>query len=96
MVKHIVCFKLSDPTPENCRKAAEVLMSMKGNIDYLREIEVGVDFLHSARSFDVILSVVVDSKEALEVYQQDKYHCDVVKTYMRAVTEKSVTVDFEF
>ena len=71
-------------------------MSMKGNIDYLREIEVGIDFLHSARSFDVILSVVVDNREMLDTYQADKYHCDVVKTHMHAVTEKSVTVDFEF
>ena len=31
MIKHIVCFKLEDNSPEACQKAAEVLMSMKGN-----------------------------------------------------------------
>ena len=29
MIKHIVCFKLEDNSPEACQKAAEVLMSMK-------------------------------------------------------------------
>ena len=60
MIKHIVCFKLRDASEENCEKAKEVLLSMKENIDYIRQIEVGVDFLHSARSYDVYLSVVLD------------------------------------
>ena len=94
MIKHIVCFKLKDATEENCKKAAEVLLSMKGNIDYIRDIEVGIDFLRSPRSFDVYLSVVLDSEEMLDVYQNDAYHCDVVKAHMNEVTEKSVSMDF--
>ena len=95
MIKHIVCFKLKEPTPENCNKAAEILLSMRDNIDYIKEIEVGKDFLHSPRSFDIFLSVVLENAEMLDVYQADKYHCDVVKTHMNAVTEKSVCLDFE-
>ncbi len=95
MIKHIVCFKLRDASEENCEKAKEVLLSMKENIDYIREIEVGVDFLHSARSYDIYLSVVLDNEEMLDIYQKDQYHCDVVKAHMHAVTEKSVSLDFE-
>ena len=95
MIKHVVCFKLRDPSEENCKKAAEVLLSMRDNIDYIREIEVGTDFLHSPRSFDVFLSVVLDDADTLDVYQKDSYHCDVVKTHMHSVTEKSVSLDFE-
>ena len=58
MIKHIVCFKLADPTPANCQKAAEVLRSMDGNVPLLRGIEVGVDELRSGRSYDVILQVL--------------------------------------
>ncbi len=95
MVKHIVCFKLADPTEEACLRAKEVLLSMNGKVPMIREIEVGVDFLHSDRSYDVYLSVVVDDKAALEAYQNDPYHCSVVKPHMHAVRKSSVAVDFE-
>ena len=95
MIKHIVCFKLEDNSPEACQKAAEVLMSMKGNVELIRDIEVGVDFLHSQRSYDVILLVTLDDAKALEEYQQDKYHCDVVKKYMQSVVETSVAIDYD-
>ena len=95
MIKHIVFFKLKDANEDNCQKAKEVLLSMKDNIDYLRGIEVGVDFLHSPRSFDIALSVILDDRDMLDVYQKDKYHCDVVKAHMHAVTEKSAAIDYE-
>ena len=94
MIKHIVCFKLKDNSEENCIKAKEVLLSMQGNVPQLREIEVGVDFLHSERSYDIILQVVLDDAKALEDYQNDPYHCSVVKKHMHAVRESSVAVDY--
>ena len=93
MIKHIVCFKLNEG--ESPEKAKEVLLSMKGNVPMLKGIEVGVDLLHSARSYDVILAVSLDDMTALEDYQKDAYHCDVVKKHMHAVTEKSVAIEFE-
>lgn len=95
MIKHIVCFKLKDNSIENCEKAKEVLLSMQGNVPQLRGIEVGVDFLHSERSYDVILQVLLDDAKALEDYQNDHYHCSVVKPHMHAVRESSVAVDYE-
>lgn len=96
MVKHMVLFKLKDNSLENCLKAKEVLLSMKGNVPELRSIEVGVDFLHSERSYDIALTVTVDDKDALERYQNDPYHCSVVKTHMHAVRLSSVALDYEF
>ncbi len=94
MIKHIVCFKLADPTPENCQKAAEVLRSMDGNVPLLRGIEVGVDELRSGRSYDVILQVLLDDMAALDAYQQDPYHCTVVKKHMHAVAANSIAMDY--
>ncbi len=95
MIKHVVCFKLKNPTPEECEKAAAVLRGMEGNVPMLRSIEVGVDFLRSARSYDVILQVTLDNAAALEAYQNDPYHCGVVKKHMHAVRETSVAIDYE-
>ncbi len=93
MIKHIVCFTLEDKN--NAQKAKEVLLSMKGNVPQLRDIEVGVDFLHSARSADIILQVKLDDKKALDDYQNDRYHVEVVKKYMHQVVKSSVAIDYE-
>ena len=93
MIKHIVCFKLKEG--ESVDKAIEVLSSMKGNVSLIKDMEVGKDFLKSPRSFDIILQVVLESKDALDAYQNDEYHCNVVKKHMHAVVEKSVAVDYE-
>ena len=93
MIKHVICFKLKQG--ESAEKAREVLLSMEGNVPMLRGIEVGIDALHSPRSYDVILNVLLDDMDALTAYQKDAYHCDVVKTHMHAVVESSVAVDYE-
>ena len=95
MIKHIVCFKLTNNSEEEKQQAKEVLLSMQGNVPMLRGIEVGTDFLGSARSFDVILQVLLDDAVALDDYQVDEYHCSVVKKYMLAHVEKSVAIDYE-
>lgn len=92
MIKHIVCFKLKKG--EDAERAAEILRSMKGKVPQIIDIEVGVDFLKSERSYDVILQVTVKDESALSAYQEDGYHCGVVKKYMHAVRESSVAVDY--
>ncbi len=93
MVKHVVCFKIKEG--ESVEKAAEVLRSMKGKVPMLRDIEVGIDALHSSRSYDLMLTVLLEDFDALEAYQKDAYHCDVVKKHMHAVREDSIAIDYE-
>lgn len=95
MIKHIVCFKLKDNSPAEVKKAADILRSMDGNVPMLRGIEVGCDFLHSPRSYDVILQVTLDSADDLDPYQNDPYHCGVVKAHMHEAAESSVAIDYE-
>jgi hypothetical protein len=93
MIKHIVCFKLKEG--ESVDKAIDVLKSMEGKVPSALKIEVGKDFLHSARSYDIILQVTINSREDLDVYQKDEYHCSVVKKHMHAVVQSSVAVDYD-
>ena len=94
MIKHIVAFKLKEPTREICDETKNILLSMAGRVPTVKDIEVGVDFLHSGRSYDIILSVTLDSKEALDEYQNDPYHVNVVKKHMHAVRQSSISVDY--
>lgn len=95
MIKHIVCFKLKDNSKESCEKAAEIFRAMQGNVPQLKSIQVGIDFLHSARSYDIILETTFEDKKALDDYQNDPYHCDVVKKYIHSVQETSIAIDYE-
>ena len=93
MIEHVVCFKLKKG--ESVEKAKEVLLSMKGKVPMLKGIKVGVDELGSARSYDILLSVILEDFKALEDYQVDSYHVSVVKAHMHSVVESSVSVDFK-
>jgi hypothetical protein len=95
MITHIVFFKLLDPTPENLTAAREKLLSMQGNIPHLRALEVGVDQLRTARSFDLSLITRFDSWEDYKSYQAHPYHQSEVIPYIHQVAEKSVVVDYE-
>jgi len=96
MVRHTVCFKLLDRSEESKKRAREVLLSMDGKVPQIKSIWVGTDFLGSDRSFDVMLLVDLESREALEEYQNDPYHCGTVKPYMHANRETSISMDCEF
>ncbi len=95
MVRHIVLFKLKDPTSENINTVVEKLTAMRGKIEGLLELEVGVDFLHSARSCDIALLTTFDSRASLEAYQTHPLHLPV-KEHMAKVRESSVAADYEF
>ena len=94
MIKHIVCFKLNDSSEEQKQAAKDILLSMNGNVPQIRSIEVGTDFLCSPRSYDVILQVTLDDRDALDAYQQDPYHCEVVKAYMHKNAASSFALDY--
>jgi hypothetical protein len=93
MVIHVVLFRLRDRSAENIAETAAMLRAMKGRIPELLEIEVGVDELHSGRSYDIALRTRHASFEALDAYQVHPVHEEVV-AHMKRVLDASVAVDF--
>lgn len=94
MITHIVFFKLKDNRPEQVEVTAKILRDMEGKIEQLRSIEVGVDILHSERSYDIALITKFDSMADLDAYQVHPVHQKVIE-HMSTVRESSVAVDFE-
>lgn len=94
MITHIVLFKLKDRSPESVEKTAQVLRNLEGKIDELLSIEVGVDVLHSERSFDIALTTTFESLDALQAYQVHPEHKKVLE-HMATARESSVSVDYE-
>lgn len=96
MIKHVLFCKLMDYSPENANALKERFLSMKGKVPSAVDIFAACDFLRSERSYDVMLEVTLNSKEDLDTYQADKYHCEYVKPYVHSVRESSATVDYEY
>jgi len=94
MVKHVVCYKFKEEEKKCLKEAADLLNGMKGRVAEVVSVEAHINELPSARAFDLILEVCVDSFEALESYQKNEYHATVVKPYMHSKFEKSVSVDY--
>jgi hypothetical protein len=94
MLTHIVFFKLKEHTPEVVQKTKEVLLNMEGKIEQLLSIEVGVDVVHSERSYDIALVTKFNSLADLAIYNAHPVH-QVVVAYIGTVREASVSVDYE-
>ena len=95
MVKHIVMFKLIEKNKTNIEKVINALKSLEGNIEVLRSLEIGIDFIQSERSYDIVLTTEFDNREGLEIYKPHPNHLPVVKI-IRSLCSGSVTVDYEF
>ena len=94
MIKHIVMFKLDRKTPKNLKKAVTLLKGMIGKIETLRYLEVGVDFKHSPRSYDFVLTTHFDDRKGLDFYSNHSVH-QPVKDTLFAMCSSTVVVDYE-
>lgn len=99
MVKHIVVWTLKDfaegnDKQYNALKVKELLESMRGKIPGLQHIEVGINFTVEEGCADVVLYSELDSREALECYQNHPIHV-AVKGFIKNVRSERQVIDYE-
>lgn len=99
MIKHIVFWKLKDEAnglskAENAQAIKERLEALNGQIEGLIHLEVGMDFLHSAESADLVLYSTFESREALDFYAGHPLHKAIMPFIAEARSERRV-VDYE-
>jgi len=92
MVKHIVMWKLRDKA--DAAEIKERLEALNGRIPGLIRLEAGIDFLASAQSADLVLYAELESRAALEAYQNHSEHQAVVPLVKAAAVSRTV-VDYE-
>ncbi len=98
MIRHIVLWRIAET--ENAAERAlaikENLEALKGKIDEVVDIEVGINFNETEAASDVALVSTFKTKEDLDIYQDHPEHKAVGANYVRPfVTERRV-VDYEF
>ncbi len=94
MITHIVLIKLVHSNEETMEAAKTALARLEGQIPPLRHLEIGVDIVHSYRSYDLALVAQFDSLEDLQSYLNHPLHVEVVK-YLQGYRQSTVTVDYE-
>lgn len=94
MMTHVVFFRLKPEHRERAAELAERLVSMRGKITELREIEAGVDVARSERAWDVALITRFDDAAGLAVYRDHPVHLDVL-AFVHEVCGETAVVDYE-
>jgi len=99
MINHVVLFKLKDyPEAERPMIIAEMkslLEGLKGKIDELKYIEVGVNYELNSKSYDMVLISHFNSVEELDKYRVHPEHKKVLDRFSELRLERAA-VDFEF
>lgn len=93
MFTHIVFFELVNK--EQVNEARDILLSMEGKIPELKGLEVGVDVLHTERSYDLALVTRFDSLGDMKVYAISEYHVNEVLKYLKPMLKSSKVVDYQ-
>lgn len=94
LIVHIVMFKFKEEAKsENIKKAAAMLNALSEKIQPLLSMEVGLDFSHTERAFDLSLYSTFNTKEDLATYANHPAHLEVV-AFIKEVTELSRVVDY--
>lgn len=99
MIKHIVLWKLKEGVdgkskPENGRELKTALENLKGKIQEIQALEVGVNFNSVDTASDVSLYTEFKSREDLDKYQKHPEHMKVVEIVKKLTAERRVS-DYE-
>ena len=95
MVKHIVFFKLPDNSEANKQAVKDRIMSMQGKLDFVKHLEVGLNFSPEERAFDVALISDFETKEDLQTYATHPIHVEVVN-FIKSLNAVSKVADYEY
>jgi hypothetical protein len=99
MINHVVLFKLKDYSeaekPALIAEMKSLLEGLKGKIDELKFIEVGVNYELNSNNYDVVLLSHFNSVDDLNKYRIHPEHKKVLVRFAELKLERAA-VDFEF
>ncbi|MCC5578387.1 MULTISPECIES: Dabb family protein [Microtetraspora] len=75
MLTHVVLMRFTDR--EDAPKAAELLQGLRGRVEQIRDLVVGLDTVGSPVSYDLCLITRHESLEELTGYQEHPAHLEV-------------------
>jgi hypothetical protein len=96
MVEHVVMWRMKDENKKaNTAEMLVKLRSLKDKVWVIRALKAGTDFSGNPNAYDICLTVTLDSRADVEVYQKHPEH-QKVGEFVRSVTTDRAVVDFEY
>jgi len=96
MLRHIILFKFKPTTTGGQRAELRAMLeALPGQIDIIREFQVGYDIIQAGRSYDMGLVASYDDRDALEIYAKHPAHIPVVER-ARELCDSVIACDFLF
>lgn len=94
MLQHFVFLKYQEGTSQTHVQAfCERMRSLQATIPEVRHLEIGIDELHDARSWDLVLIMRFESVAALRAYQAHPAHLAVM-AFNQPFVASVASVDF--
>ncbi len=75
MIRRISMWRLKNES--DAEEMKEALLSMKGNVSSLSDIEVGVNMSSHKSAFDIVFIGTFADKDALLEFEEDEFHISV-------------------
>ena len=99
MLTHIVMWRFKDEAEgrtkeENMRYIKERLLALLGVVPELKSAVVGVDLLHSEKSWDMALTARFDDLEGMKAYRAHPLHVPISEYVVKVSLDRAV-IDFE-
>lgn len=99
MIKHIVMWRLKEEAlgcskSENAQKIKDQLEALKGEVEEILDIEVGLNCIEGDQAFDVVLVSLFEDRDALDRYQVHPLH-KAVGDFIGQVRSERTVVDYE-
>jgi hypothetical protein len=95
VIRHIVVVKFKEGAPQQEIAAiVAALRALPPQIPEIRQYQVGLDVVHSSRSYDFALVSGFDDQAALERYRAHPDHVPVAQR-LQAISQSLIAVDFE-
>jgi len=77
MIVHNLLLKLKDNTNENIAQTRELLLSMQGKIEIIRDLKVSADIRRVESSYDLALIAKFDTMADFQSYLPHPVHVEI-------------------
>ncbi|MGW0808652.1 Dabb family protein [Nonomuraea sp. NPDC002799] len=92
MLTHVVLMRFADPA--DAAGGKELLEGLRGRVEQIKELTVGLDVVGSPVSYDLCMITVHDSAEGLRGYQEHPVHLEAAAWLRPRIAARAV-VDYE-
>lgn len=93
MIEHIVLFKLKIEHQSQLEELERRLQELESKIEVIKSLETGRNFAERPDAYDLLLKVMLESKEDLHEYAVHPDHQEVLK-FIKEITQETAVVDF--